>query len=423
MILKYLSSLLRHRAPGQLIIQYSNHCNATCPQCTMRVSNRFSRSRLAWDQATAIVEHAAKSGFLALSLTGGEPLLHGKEVLALLNHAAEQGIPFTRTGTNGFVFMDHLRPDYAERVRELATSLRRSKVYTFWISIDSALPSVHERMRGLPGVIAGIQKALPIFHECGVYPSVNLGLNRNTGQIGRLEEIGEERFFANCCQALADFYQFVIDLGFTIVNVCYPMSAGGLGDNGDAVYGAVADSEIMDFSARERALLFKALSKTIPAYRAKIRIFTPLSALHLLAATEGVPPAKDYGCRGGIDFFFIDAESGKLYPCGYRGKEGLGEFTRFDLKAVPEEAQAHCTQCDWECFRDPSILFGPLLELFSRPLRAVAKLFAHPGFFRLWLADVRYYRACRFFRCTTPPNYKAMARVAKRHPAAKKCKS
>lgn len=296
----------------------------------MRVGNRFPRSKLDWDQATRIVDHAAQSRFLALSLTGGEPLLHAEEVLALLNYAAVKGIPFTRTGTNGFIFRGHRHPDYAAQVRRLALSLKQSRVYTFWISLDSALPGIHEQMRGLPGVIEGIRKALPIFHDCGIYPSVNLGLNRNTGKIGRLEEVGPERFFSNCCRALEDFYQFVIDLGFTIVNVCYPMSATGLDDPGNAVYGAVAESEIMDFSATERILLIKALLKVIPAYRGRIRIFTPLSSLTVLAPADGAPSSDIYGCRGGIDFFFIDAESGKLYPCGYRGKECLGDFEAFD---------------------------------------------------------------------------------------------
>lgn len=384
----------------------------------MRVGNRFPRSRLDWDKATKIVDHAAQSRFLSLSLTGGEPLLHAEEVLALLNYAAAKGIPFTRTGTNGFIFKDHSHPEYADRVRRLAVSLKKSKVYTFWISLDSSLPGIHEQMRGLPGVIEGIRKALPIFHDCGIYPSVNLGLNRNTGKIGRLEEVGPERFYSNCCRALADFYQFVIDLGFTIVNVCYPMSATGLDDPGNAVYGAVAESEIMDFSATERSLLIKALLQIIPAYRGRILIFTPLSSLSVLAPADGAPSPDIYGCRGGIDFFFIDAESGKLYPCGYRGKECLGDFEAFDFKAV--NTHAACSQCDWECFRDPSILFGPLLALLAGPVKAVARLCANPVFFKLWLADLRYYRACNFFRCTSPPNYKAMARATKSQYRAEK---
>ncbi|MBR9986665.1 MAG: hypothetical protein KFF68_12210, partial [Desulfosarcina sp.] len=32
-----------------------------------------------------------------------------------------------------------------------------------------------------PGVVAGIARALPIFHRAGIYPAVNLGINRNVG--------------------------------------------------------------------------------------------------------------------------------------------------------------------------------------------------------------------------------------------------
>ena len=36
-------------------------------------------------------------------------------------------------------------------------------------------------MRGLPGVVQGIEQSLPIFHANGIYPAVNLGINRRIG--------------------------------------------------------------------------------------------------------------------------------------------------------------------------------------------------------------------------------------------------
>ena len=43
-------SLLRGRVPGQLVIQYTDACNARCPQCGMRTTERYLRSKLepAW---------------------------------------------------------------------------------------------------------------------------------------------------------------------------------------------------------------------------------------------------------------------------------------------------------------------------------------------------------------------------------------
>ncbi|OQX09511.1 MAG: hypothetical protein BWK76_22075 [Desulfobulbaceae bacterium A2] len=103
-------SLLRGRIPGQVVIQYTDRCNAACPQCGMRRTESFPRATLGPDNARRVIDAAAARGVKALSLTGGEPLLHLDEVIALIDHAAAAGIPFIRTGTNGFLFMGSERP-------------------------------------------------------------------------------------------------------------------------------------------------------------------------------------------------------------------------------------------------------------------------------------------------------------------------
>ncbi len=116
-----------------------------------------------------------------LSLTGGEPLLELDRLVELIRHAGRVGIKYIRTGTNGFVFCGNGNPLSADRTTLLAETLAGTPLRNFWISIDSAVPEVHEQMRGFPGVIAGIEKALPIFHRFGLYPSANLGVNRRLG--------------------------------------------------------------------------------------------------------------------------------------------------------------------------------------------------------------------------------------------------
>lgn len=222
-----LTPFFKGRLPGQLVIQYASHCNADCPQCGMRRSNSFKRSRLDKDMVKKLIDDGARKGVLALSLTGGEPLLFLDDIIELIDHATRAGIRYVRTGTNGFLFMGSDHPDFEARMTALATRLANTKLYTFWVSLDSADPEEHERMRGLPGVVRGIEKALPIFHAHGVYPAVNLGINRNTGgHAPRLYEpgLGREEFAALFCQAFHRFYSFVHGLGFTIVNACYPMS-------------------------------------------------------------------------------------------------------------------------------------------------------------------------------------------------------
>lgn len=394
-----LLNIGRGRAPGQVVIQYTDHCNASCPQCGMRREAPFERSLLGVDRAKEIIDCAARAGVSAISITGGEPLLFLDDVVELLRHAGQAGIPYLRTGTNGFLFCGSDSPEFTRRIETIAGKLAGTDLYTLWISIDSADPATHESMRGFPGVIRGIEKALPIFHSHGIYPAANLGMNRNMGRYrldaGFTAQQGRE--------ACTQFYDFVTNLGFTIANACYPMSAEGDSEL-NAVYAATADADLVRFSTAEKITLFNALSETIPRYRGKLRIFTPRCSLHALVGQY--EEKSTYPCRGGLDFFFVDAREGNIYPCGYRGSEQLAGLAAFPelrpLSAVP------CRKCDWECFRDPSEMAGPLLEFFDSPLQLFKRLIRNPDFFRFWQQDVRYYRACGYFNGRAAPDYQRM---------------
>ena len=62
---------MRGRTPGQLIIQTTDFCNATCPQCGMRKQEKFERTRLKTEEMKRIIDRASKNRVKALSFTGG----------------------------------------------------------------------------------------------------------------------------------------------------------------------------------------------------------------------------------------------------------------------------------------------------------------------------------------------------------------
>jgi hypothetical protein len=266
-------------------------------------------------------------------------------------------------------------------------------------------------MRGLPGVIKGIEKALPIFHQRGIYPSANLGINRNTGgapvELADRPEFNSDEFYNTYRQAFKRFYSYVIDLGFTIVNACYPMSVDSDDEGLNPVYGATSTNDIIKFSLEERILLFKALKDTIPEYRSKIRIFSPQTSLHALIKQYSGNEDYSFPCRGGIDFFFVDAHTGDTYPCGYRGKENFGKFWDMDLNNV--DKKAFCKQCDWECFRDPSELLGNMRGLCRLPISTLGRLINDKEYRSLLTSDFKYYKSCDFFDGRIALNYEKLA--------------
>ena len=405
---RQVRGLSRHHVPGQLVIQLTDRCNGLCPQCGMRATERFKRSSMHLEDVRRAIDAAVARGFTVLSFTGGEPLLLLDDLVSLIRYAGSAGMEYIRTGTNGFLFAHPERPDFLDRIERLADSLAGVPLRNFWISIDSADPLVHEQMRGFPGVIEGIRRALPLFHERGLYPTANLGINRNIG--GRASPVLEagdggpspaaaDDFHLHYRTCFGRFFDFVIDLGFTLVNTCYPMSMAGPGkaESLGAVYAAESADLVVSYSSREKALLFQALLETIPEYRSRLRIFSPRSSLFALAQDHRDARTVAYPCRGGIDFFFVDARGADVYPCGYRGRENLGKFWRMNGANGCSTGESGCTLCDWECFRDPSFLLGPLLAAATDPFRLAKSVFLHPAFYRLWLEDLRYYRSCDFF--------------------------
>jgi hypothetical protein len=101
--------------------------------------------------------------------------------------------------------------------------------------------------------------------------------------------------------------------------------------------------------------------------------------------------------------------NGNTYPCGYRGHENLGKFWRLDPALI--KPNGNCRRCDWECFRDPSELCAPLLQVLHRP-RQLARLMSHDKMYRrLWVEDIRYYYACGFFDARRPPDFKRLVKA------------
>jgi len=417
-----LGGLIQGRLPGQLVIQMTDRCNARCPQCGMRVTEDFPRSTLAVDLVKRILDAAAERGFRAVSFTGGEPFLFLEQLAELITHARSVGIEYIRTGTNGFLFANPDSPHFDSRVKRAVETLAATPLRNLWISIDSAVPAVHEEMRGLPGVIKGIERALPVFHDHGIYPAANLGLNRNIGGGAAGNALAETQeyplsIYDEFRRGLRKFYGFVIDLGFTMVNTCYPMSTEpeAEGASPDAVYAATSTDRVVRFTETERVLLFKALFDTIPEYRSEVRVFSPRTSLYALMGQYSTSAHKAYPCRGGIDFFFVDARDGNTYPCGYRGQENLGRLWDLDLDSV--DTAEVCKRCDWECFRDPSELAGPALQAWGNPLALLAKLYKDRTYARLWWEDLKYYRACGLFDGREAPDLQRLGKFEAKLPA------
>ncbi|OLN28065.1 Radical SAM domain heme biosynthesis protein [Desulfovibrio sp. DV] len=406
-----LKILRRRGRPRQVVLQLTDRCNARCVQCGMNVANVGPRGDMDGDTAKRIIDHCARLGVSALSFTGGEPFLTGPLLYELLAYAGRAGIKYLRTGTNGYRFAHPEAPDFRDRVTGLAERLANTPVRNFWISLDSADAGVHEANRGFPGMVEGIRQALPIFHAHGLYPTANLALTRLLTGETALEAASEAQFYEKACHGLSVFFQTTADLGFTMANCCYPMSDADQEKGTQAVYAATAADARVTFADWEKRALFRAVLDTVPRHRGQLRIFTPRCAVSSLVRHYSGDGAGGRPCLGGVSFFYVD-RFGNSFPCGYRGSENLGPF--WDLGEDGLDGKAHCRACDWECFRDPSELLGPLGDLAAGPAGWLSLARGDVSQLGLWLSDVRYFAACGQFDGRRPPDGPRLARYADR---------
>ncbi|GAB6036063.1 hypothetical protein JCM15519_06220 [Fundidesulfovibrio butyratiphilus] len=401
--LRVIRSLAAGHAPGQAVIQLSDACNATCLHCAMSAKNRFVRTTLRVDAVKELLDRLAARGVMAVSFTGGEPLLRPNLVAACAAHARSLGMASVRTGSNGFFLRGSDRPGFADKVGCLADLLLENGLTSFWLSLDSADTAFHERHRGLSGVVRGMAEGLPVFARHGLHPAANLCINRRMGgrdvdTRGMTPDALREHYYKD----FVLYFAHVLELGFCSVNICHPMTPQ-VCEPGQTVYQAASQAAFITFRPEEQVPLYRALFDAVTDFRKRLQIFTPRSTLlSMIRHRLGVGFAG-YGCRGGMDFFFVDSAGMDAFPCGYRGGEKLTEL----LTAAPraDTGLEPCARCDWECFRDPSHLFGPLLELFANPLTLARRFVRDPKWGRLWLGDVLYLRSCHWFDARRTPRY------------------
>lgn len=131
----------------------TRRCNLACGHCYLDAVQRKSEApgELSTEEARRVVAQIAEAAPGAmLVLTGGEPLLRG-DLLLLVTYAQDRGL-MPVVGTNGLL-LD----------RDRAAALCAAGAAGVGISLDSAVPDFHDRLRGKPGAwaaaLAGMRAA------------------------------------------------------------------------------------------------------------------------------------------------------------------------------------------------------------------------------------------------------------------------
>lgn len=141
--------------PSDLYLHVTSRCNLRCLYC-YNLDHRDGMRQVAagrLEEFLAVIDEAAEIGFESLRITGGEALLN-PGVVTMARRGKEHGL-MVNLLTNGTLVTP-------ERAREIAEC-----VDVVSISLDSADPEEHDRMRGR-GSHAKVLRSLALLKEAGL---------------------------------------------------------------------------------------------------------------------------------------------------------------------------------------------------------------------------------------------------------------
>ncbi|WP_069807479.1 radical SAM/SPASM domain-containing protein [Vulcanisaeta thermophila] len=138
-------------------------CNLKCLHCYINAIQGLSRDELTTEEALRVIDDAHELGVPLLIISGGEPLIR-EDFEVLARRAHDHGIPISLS-TNGTLISEK----WSEKLGELG-------VRYVGISIDSPIPEVHDKIRGVVGAfdlaLRGIKNVMKVGIPVGIRTTV-----------------------------------------------------------------------------------------------------------------------------------------------------------------------------------------------------------------------------------------------------------
>ena len=143
----FRKSILRRPVPYYFSLEITKRCQARCAHCCAEASPKDKRPELTTEEVKSLILGARAIGSCFMIFNGGEPLLR-RDLLELVRFAADNGFQ-TRLNTNGLLLN-----------RKRVVALKKAGLRQCAVSLDSADPNTHDRMRGVPGTQEKVLESL-----------------------------------------------------------------------------------------------------------------------------------------------------------------------------------------------------------------------------------------------------------------------
>ncbi|MBI3372203.1 MAG: radical SAM protein [Betaproteobacteria bacterium] len=198
-------------APTPKLVSWNltRRCNLACGHCYLDAVQRKSEAPgelTSAEALDAVSQIATAAPGAMLVLTGGEPLLR-KDLLSLVQEASGKGL-IPVVGTNG-VLLDEERARHLKAVGAAGVG----------ISLDSAAPEFHDRLRGKAGAWAAAFEAMRTARAAGLAVQMQTTLfAENRDELAALANIAQE------IDALALNFFFLVCTGRGVTQTDMPQA-------------------------------------------------------------------------------------------------------------------------------------------------------------------------------------------------------
>lgn len=279
-------------------------CKLVCKHCRAEAIEKPLPGELSTEEGMDLIDQVAEFGapHPILVFTGGD-LLMRSDIWQLLEHSSSRGI---RTAVAPSV-TPLLTPETLDRFLDVGVS-------AISISLDSALPEIHDSIRGIPGVW---RKTVEILREAvarGMRVQVNTVVMKGT------------------VEYLPETLKLLLDLGVRVWEVFYFIPTGRGSYSLDLTPQEYEDVSHFLYDASKYGVLVRTTEgpmfrRVVVERRRAERGGKPVGAgplykrlmektLKLLGEPEGGPRAHTAGTRDGKGIVFV-AHNGSVYPSGF----------------------------------------------------------------------------------------------------------
>ena len=155
-------------------------CMCKCAHCGSSTLFRAGEEEMSTEELKDIIRQLRETGTNSVNFFGGEPLIR-KDLLELVRCVKSLGMG-AAIDTNGFL-LD----------RETAFALAEAGMDMVHVSIDSADPETHDKMRGVRGVFDKAVDAIKYSKEAGMTVRIGAYVDRkrlNNGEFQKLIDLG-----------------------------------------------------------------------------------------------------------------------------------------------------------------------------------------------------------------------------------------